>query len=859
MGYYNPHRPHILGEEWVPIRNVDTTFSPNETTVELGHRFTTASAYTLNDARFYIREMPADTAELFHAVNIYAAGTADQSGPIRNVIIPVDAVATTGAVTANGSPANGAQALLTPALDFYYSVSSQSGSNAYGYLWISFNTAPYNTLLSGKRILDTALLFGAASTLSVDEDPNDRVIPLVAIVDAANVGTILNSREQARFFNISSEPFGGETTPFRMGNVSLFSSVSLNTDEYLPWTYDDLNRFDAGASSRIYAAIGAATLFGDPLGSFEVWYAGLQVTYCEEKRLYVGGWQSEFTTGSTTNNVNYGANVARMRSWQAKALNPSLPAGTYDITLSTLNWGDFDRSEQFGTAQLRSTRELYPMPLQPGLQVNVPFPAAEAEGETLTEEATSTLLQLSLHTSGAALVEVHSYGSNLAAQVYGSITATQDIYDTGVSAGSYPWVRFYARRFGDTTVPLTLTGAGGLSGSTAAITVAEFDELEEVVDGWKEIDLRFSSPPTMGGVTPSWIWSATGETAGNRWEVLGAAAPAISGLPGNLFGQATQQLYTTTYEPPSGSTVNLTWMPQGIASPYVSGAADDNASDAVIIFAMDPPAVSGFAGVVATQAVTGIGEDCGLDPCGIPTGIDYVALTWTPISSATLSTSGFGAYEIQRSDEITDWETIMMGSSVSGAAFNDYEARTDMDSYYRIRVQDVYGFYGAWSSTVTVSMDSPGLDGGCLDHVMIFTSNQSQSGAYNLAYSMAWEGRVSEDFSFPEAGGVQYQPMYNRDYFTAFHSTERGGTQFTRDVLVQAAAIAPETLEDFTGLRDMAWANLNYVCVRDEEGNRWFASITVPTGRVQHFRRIYMAQVNVVEVTDTPTPVDPWS
>ena len=116
---------------------------------------------------------------------------------------------------------------------------------------------------------------------------------------------------------------------------------------------------------------------------------------------------------------------------------------------------------------------------------------------------------------------------------------------------------------------------------------------------------------------------------------------------------------------------------------------------------------------------------------------------------------------------------------------------------------------------------------------------------------------MEESFAFPESQFVQLQAMYNRDYFTAFRPTERGGEQFSRTLLVQAAAIAPETLGDFTSLRDMAWADTSYICVRDEDGNRWFATILVPGGRVLRDRRLYMAPVEIIEVTDTPSEVNP--
>ena len=101
--------------------------------------------------------------------------------------------------------------------------------------------------------------------------------------------------------------------------------------------------------------------------------------------------------------------------------------------------------------------------------------------------------------------------------------------------------------------------------------------------------------------------------------------------------------------------------------------------------------------------------------------------------------------------------------------------------------------------------------------------------------------------------------MFDRDFFTAFRPLERGGEQFSRTLLVQAAAIAPPTLGDFRALRDMAWDTVSYICVRDEDGNRWLANVVVPSGRVQRSRTLYFAQVNVAEVTATPSPVDPSS
>jgi hypothetical protein len=211
-------------------------------------------------------------------------------------------------------------------------------------------------------------------------------------------------------------------------------------------------------------------------------------------------------------------------------------------------------------------------------------------------------------------------------------------------------------------------------------------------------------------------------------------------------------------------------------------------------------------------------------------------------------------------DTLTDWQTIMKAYHQNIASFNDYEARIGLLTSYRIRYVDVYGFAGPWSATITNTIAAPGVTAtsvGANDHVWVFTTNAQQSGASNLAYCLAWSGEVSEDFNFPESSGQVFQTMYNRDYVTVFRPTERGGTNFGRSLLVQAAAISPETLEDFTSLRNMAWADVPYICLRDEDGNRWFANVSVPSGTVLRDRRLYMAPVTIVEVTQTANPVSP--
>jgi len=1079
MADYNPSQPIILGQEWVPIREEQVVFNESVNSVEMGHSFELLSSTQLSIGRFYVNKFPTSGMDnQVYTMSVYEKGREDQSGPVKSLIIPCNSVASTGL---------GAQ---TGTLDLVTRVSNSSadpdlgifiglGTSTVRNIQFFFAVNQYSAILSGKRILGVNFL-------------SNRRFTNVSGVSPPNPTMLLSWRNESATnqwnFPIYADNLvrQGTNNPRtdKLGDVDRFFGGSVaNTVDTIPLTYPALQKFEATAGvSRVHMHINVPGNLLASTGTF-VWinYAALEVFYCEETRVAFGTriynpWQqTPFLTDSPIMlGIPYQTCPVVMRDLNGVA-NPSLPAGEYVVTVSQANMGDdLEAVSNSGPhAELNGLRELYQIPGLDSVQVNIPFPLdlnVTRTPHTFSSQYNAILPQLSLHaTGGAPFTQVHAYGRQAVAQVWGTNTAIQDIDESPLSGVSYeyPWVRYVARRFGDTTVPLTLTGAGTLSGSAVSITVAEFDALDEILDGWKEVTLRFTVPPSMGTVTgiPGWAWSAAGETAGNRWEVLGACAPAISGLPGNLLNLAvppSSQLGPATYgagsavtpafvsvgvaahgnnasvvpgmpgsivrgdtllilaairnsptgspdtptgytllhsnsnmrlfgkiydgsetaptvsfsngvanattsaqmcafrnvtlsvvasnstsnasqvnidypaiaaaamedntvvlflgwrqqdwvsvatiagateigEPSTGtgdnqgivwdfvvrgaaaavgsgqfvvtdafsaigrgsvvvlrhadpgSEVELTWMPQGVGSPYVTSPSADATSDGFLIFSQDPPMVSGFTVSTLTQPLSGIGQECGVDPCCVPTALSYNQLTWT-------ASSGPYSVELQRMDTVdTDWQTIMLNTApASGAGvFNDYEARVGILASYRIREVNQYDFVGSWSDTVTATIDEPGVTIGCEGHVLIFTSNEVQDGSINLAYSNAWMGQVQENFSFPEAATVQLQAMYDRDFVTAFHSPERGGERFEREILVQAAAISPPTLGDFRGLRDMAWADVSYICVRDEEGNRWFATVLVPSGRVAHFRKIYMATIGIVEVTDTPSPVNP--
>jgi hypothetical protein len=448
---------------------------------------------------------------------------------------------------------------------------------------------------------------------------------------------------------------------------------------------------------------------------------------------------------------------------------------------------------------------------------------------------------------------VHAYGSQIALPVYDAIEVTQDVRNLSDSVSDYPNVRFYARTFGNTDVPLTLTDAS-VPTRTATITVEEFNALPELTNGWKEVNLRFNTAPTFNATETvrAFTWSSTGLNVSNQWQILAATARASYIIDS---AKPYPDVRNPTYVQSNGAT----WL-----SPNWDTVVEreDPRTDAVIMFSRDAPAPSGLTVMENFVPVTGIGLECGIPPECVATGIAYNEISWLPVSSGPgvtgISDEQFGYYELQRRDDVDDeWVTVMQGTSRSVTGFADYEARIGIQSDYRIRTCNSMDFCGQWSSNVSSTITAPGIQiGKDNSRVLIFTTNEVQDGSSSLAYTPVWADTVDEAFTFPEAETQTLQRMYGKDFFTAFRPLERGGEQFTRTLLIQAASAPLPILERFAlNIRDLAWADLPYVCVRTEDGDRWYANVLIPSGSIMRQRKIQLVQAQITEVTDTPSIV----
>lgn len=1024
MGQYNPHAPYIIGQEWVPIRNA---YYVPDGVVERGYTFTIDAVTTPVSGAFYVEEQPENRlANACDFISVYPSGREMLSGPVKRVRISASAVAVNNPGSIDIT--EGVAALLNPEDPSTIIFDADSGISSQ--LRVSFDTNAYAEILLGKRILDVRVRYqmfsnnvGNAENMSIDISDTStsrvhfpQVTEITAVADLARISTLSITE---------MDPFWDST------------AVARAQRTILPWRFQELNRFRSGASPALVVQIqNNATEFDVFLGFLQ-----LEVIYCEETRVLYGGFKTYDSGISNTPTLlaefyNVGAIATRLYSPTTHTQGATLPAGEYVVTMYHRDMAS--RSVFQGAPRLHALREYYQLPHQRGVHVH----QTTVLDDEFARTDTDVLTQITLHTATQIVTGSHPYGTQYGAPVYGVRTAVQRIENDPANGGPYAQVRFYARRYGSTTVPLSIQTTGG--SNTVSISVGDFDALPEIVDGWREVTLRFNTPvaisPTAG--TVDWRWLATGELAGNQWQVMVADGPSGAWQP-NPTAASTGP---ATYWAPLGSVVNLTWQ-----TPSVSGVADDATSDAVLILSTDPPSVTGFALEVLEQELD-VAVGCDATPRCAPTGLDYVHLSWdyaticdtfrtdvasgwgtpqvgpawsaslnnTTISvadgvakvvhnatsssvimtsavsvadvdvtvtdmtwpvvpiganpvqivrarfqdssnyvqieiyrgtvndvsyrlvsrlagvdtttgfvglpftalttlsvrlravgtslqvkiwpshmaqpqlwTATLTATFLGAgavmfiqdissvtnafpvtttigsftavtsaamydtyLELQRSDTVdAEWKTIMLSSGPCVDRFDDYEARVGVVSSYRIRTLNALDFAGPWV-TGSATVPSPGVTtAGSANSVLIFTSNEQPSS--NLAYVMQFEGQPVETFSFPEADTVSLQRLFGRDFFLAVRPLERGGERFSRVLLVNQAAIPVPSLANFRGLRDLAWADLSYVCVRDELGNRWFATVIVPDGSVRGDRTIYMARIDVAEVTNTPSQVDP--
>lgn len=848
MGRYNPNYPTVLGNELAPVALDPVTI---DTASAFGYTLPTEAAEIRTARVMMTAPPPGQPRRKVLTVEAYREQSAPSTGMVKRLLIPC----TSGANAAGTSLVNGAASYQ----DAVNNSSDQkgvtfTGSNAAARFW--FDTSTSNTklhsILQNARILDISVRYAIYGQFNIYNQP-------IALSLERNLGGVYSQylMDDALVGTLSVAT-GIVPRRSRLGDYNPFWNITVNPDidmRRAPWAPRNdganvnlgLEAFQAAGASRLSIYFKTIDNITNGVNAFTLHYCALEVTYASEGRL--AGGAVELTNGVSIDS-------AGLFYVDVPTFSISSGSGFY------WNQSAAQRAAVVvGQAVVGATSQTYPMPvavdrLLPARDTfrghkGIVFRKTIRPGEEWTAEEEPSLPAVALFTStttfdSTTILRTSSqvYLAQLANRVWSFSTGTAyAVIPDDVAGRVYTHIRVYARRVTGTTTGLrfALTNSSNVElGPDAVIQIPEFDALPEIVDGWREVTLELSSP-------------VTGTGAGTfRWKMISGAA---SSFPWEVLG-ADAHPYLETTTPYDAATYG------GTTAYARVNSTDDTSADMALMMIQALPVPTGLAVSPAVQALSVVDEECGLPVDAMPTGIRYHALSWTAVND--LSVGGFGYYEVQRRDTTMDsgvWETVAEMTEVTTVTFADYEARVGVESRYRIRTVHEDGYTSAWSSEVTGTVAAPGVTGTAVSaSVLILTSNQDPDS--NLAYVMAWDGSSTpeQSFEFLEADGNDFQLMYGRDYRVAFRPTERGGVQFTRLLMLNAVGVPDDTLDTAASpLRDLAWAQLPYVCVRDERHNRWLTSLTVPSEAVRDVPRrghLVMASVTFTEVTATPAPVD---
>lgn len=659
MGVYNPSNPHILGQEWVPIREPDLTMARYDSPIEWGHRFTLETSRAINRGFFFIKEYPEDFV-LWQpwTMAIYPAGEEALTGPVQRLVIP----ASTNSSLTNTSGQQAqlfncgtvAQAVQDPSADSFLQMAPQNNGN-----WnvkIYFNTTSYASVLTGKRILGLNILY-AGSYSATTTDPltlnNLKVSLRTNDMVTGSTNTIVYPIMDLNYYRPSV------INRVALGDVNELWGVTTNlgnTVDLMPWDAGQLARFNDTGTQGIFVQFLPNVIFSQSTG--EAWdlnYIALEVIFCEEQRVAVGTKEigpsgaGHYQAPPSAPGANFhdfwfqmNANQILMHkvtsNWGDP--NPVLPPGEYTVTITRANVGQKSIQTQFPipSPTVQAATQFYALPNHKGIKITHPTPIdTTILNKTFVVSETNTLPQLSLFISGgvggnngSVLPEMHVYGQQTAAQVNSAQSPTSTVIDTLSTGGfaSYKYIRFYARKWDWTTSPLIITGSASLSGSGNQLiwTPWEHDQLPEIVDGWKEVTLTYPTAITLGGSAfPNLQFTNAGQP-GSEWQILGASSLALSGRP-----DFTGQLYPLPFR---GNAANYggqsqfeAWNYQGSFEPAVGTTSNDVSSDMTFLFAQQLTAPT-LTLTNQSQPLSGIGTVCGVSPAGVPTSLSYNKLSW---------------------------------------------------------------------------------------------------------------------------------------------------------------------------------------------------------------------------------------
>lgn len=796
MTRWNPNDPSIIGPEFAGA--YDSTLSLRSLATQPVQRFHSNAAETIAGLRLRrsVRSL-GDTAT--YLVEIHAAGDEVDADPTFTVdTFAPNALTVVGGVTNQAGAAANVSNVdeWPPDLTDYFLLGSPQGE------WrLQFATAavaPTGRVVSVAVEVVTPLTSGASSQRSIS-------------ASLRNGGTEYGAFTQ--------------TVPVNDGSGNLGRAFltwgEINPITNLPWTQADLSAIDTATTEIVFR--------GNPGGR---WAAiRLVVVYEDtERRLAVGSFSESFerAAGWTSSIPLY--TPAGVANW-AKA-----DATDYALVVRRAAQGGFGSimGADLSVVTLHAAAGDEPpadLPSSDGVASIVSWlvdGGASLSGQAIIAQtaASGRLLPFVLRTTAPATsADGQPYSTVRTVSVYDGAGATQQEVQTS-STDVYNGLRL-------------MVGWGGDQAPREALTVAVKRRVDNAPMGTFTIPVSAVEGLTEGVLAAVEVYAPdpgfTLTTGFQYYLDLSSTTPFVlpwavgllavnGGAGGVTYQEATYNGGTDLADPIEGTAATaLTFTPADLAG--------------ILSAAIDPPS-----GLEIDAALEPLPDS---QPCGLA-GIPYASLGWDPTSLG----ADFGRYELERlgTDGVT-WQLIASIDDEPSDGFDDYEARLGLEESYRLRVVRSDGAASYYTDVETVTLNPAGCG-------YTFTSNEAP--AASVGYPDTYDGRAVRTYDFPEAGEVDYRVLFGRDNVVAFHPLSRRGVRFDRRLVIggfaaPAAGVGPPAA---ALLRDLVWASLPYVCVRDNDGNRWFASVRVPDESAYRYRSTHVLWVTVfvVEVTATPYP-----
>lgn len=317
---------------------------------------------------------------------------------------------------------------------------------------------------------------------------------------------------------------------------------------------------------------------------------------------------------------------------------------------------------------------------------------------------------------------------------------------------------------------------------------------------------------------------------GSPWLLAACASAAVTGTD-VTFGGSSSYVTGSATSPRDGLLT-------------VIGPATALRGDAEAVVMVRPPTVTGSPPLVVTQDL--LGGTCQICPqsgtaCAV-TGVPIVAISWT-VSPVT----GFGYYELQRSDGGGDFVTIAkLTPAATANGYLDQAVPFGVAAQWRVRVVQSTGATSLWSNIMSATIDPPHGAG------LVITARNDT--LLTVAYPDVHGDRLpaQSDWSFLDAQDTVLFPVYGRDGQLALRPTERRGVQFTRTMLLSAFCVATTCLTVADGLRALMNTTEPYLVVRDNRGCSWYMSVSIPG--VTRLADPGVGDIWTADVTFTETP-----